>query len=121
MRDVEVDYAVLRDGASIAYEVFGHGPIDLVLPMGRFPIDFMWELPQLAEFLDRLGEMARVIAYDMRGTGASDPLPTIDPSSRMESGAADSLAVMDATGSERVSFVEPVLEWSRAGSRGNCS
>jgi class 3 adenylate cyclase len=105
VRDVEVEFAVGRDGANIAYEVFGRGPIDVVVPMGRFPIDLMWELPQLAEFLDRLGEMARVVAFDMRGTGASDPLPSIDPASLMESEAADSLAVLDAARCERVSFV----------------
>jgi class 3 adenylate cyclase len=104
VRDVEVEFAVQRDGASIAYEVFGNGPIDLLLTMGRFPIDLMWELPQLAEFLDRLGEMARVIAYDARGSGASDPFPA-DPVSQIEMFAGDCLAVLDAVGCDRVSYL----------------
>jgi class 3 adenylate cyclase len=104
VRDVGVEFAVQRDGASIAYEVFGNGPIDLVLAMGRFPIDLMWELPQLAEFLDRLGEMARVIAYDARGSGASDPMPT-DPVSQVEMFAGDCLAVLDAVGCDRATFL----------------
>ena len=91
VRDVEVQYAV-RDGASIAYEVFGNGPVDLALHSSRFPIDLMWDLPQLAEFLDALGRMARVVVWDQRGCGASDPLPTTDGAAGMESAAADSLA-----------------------------
>jgi class 3 adenylate cyclase len=102
---VAVEFAVQRDGASIAYEVFGDGPVDLVLQMGRFPIDLMWELPQLAEFLDRLGESARVIAYDQRGSGASDPLPTTGPVSHVEVFAGDCLAVMDAVGCDRASHM----------------
>jgi pimeloyl-ACP methyl ester carboxylesterase len=103
VRDVEVDYAV-RDGAGIAYEVFGSGSVDLVFS-GRFPIDLMWDLPQLAYFLDALGKVARVIAYDNRGYGASDPLPTTDGAAGTESAAADLLAVMDAVGCDRASLL----------------
>ena len=71
MRDVDVDY-VVRDGAAIAFEVFGNGPVDLVVHQSMFPIDLMWDLPQLAEFMDALGRVARVIMYDSRGSGASD-------------------------------------------------
>jgi class 3 adenylate cyclase len=105
VRDVQVDYAV-RDGASIAYEVFGGGPVDLVMQTGsRFPIDLMWDLPQLADFMDVLGQVARVIVYDNRGSGASDPLPTTDGAAGIESAAADQLAVMDAVGCDRVSVM----------------
>ena len=100
VRDVEVQYAV-RDGASIAYEVFGNGPVDLALHSSRFPIDLMWDLPQLAEFLDALGRIARVVMWDQRGSGASDPLPTTDGAAGMESAAADSLAVLEAAGFDR--------------------
>jgi len=62
MWDVEVKYAV-RDGGRIAYEVFGSGPIDLVFnTYGTCPIDLIWDLPQLARFMDVLGGVARVIA-----------------------------------------------------------
>jgi class 3 adenylate cyclase len=101
MRDTEVQFA-RRDGACIAYEVFGTGPVDLVLrPSNSFPIDLMWDLPQLVEFLDALGRIARVIAYDNRGFGASDPISTTDQAAGLESDAADMLAVLDATGCER--------------------
>jgi hypothetical protein len=44
-------------------------------PGSRHPIDLMWDLPQLADFMDELGQVARVIAFDGHGTGASDPSP----------------------------------------------
>jgi class 3 adenylate cyclase len=106
MPDVAVDFAV-RDGAWIAYEVFGNGPIDLVVNSSvGFPIDLMWELPQLANFMDGLGRVARVIAYDRRGCGASDPLPTTDGAAGVESSAADMLAVLEAVGSEKPSLLD---------------
>jgi len=107
MREGEVRYLV-RDGARIAYEVFGSGPVDLLVVRGgaQFPIDLMWELPQLAEFMDGLGAGARVIVYDSRGTGASDPLPTSDGAAGLENGAADILAVLEAAGSDRPSILD---------------
>jgi class 3 adenylate cyclase len=109
MPDVAVDFAV-RDRAWIAYEVFGNGPIDLVVNSSvAFPIDLMWELPQLADFMDVLGRVARVIAYDRRGSGASDPLPTTDGAAGVESSAADMFAVLEAVGSEKPSLLD--LSW----------
>ncbi len=105
MQDVEVKY-LDRDGGRIAYEVFGSGPIDLVLSMYGVPIDLMWDLPQLAHFLDSLGAVARVIAYDERGNGASDPLPTTDGAAGVESAAADWIAVLDTVGSDRPSMLD---------------
>jgi class 3 adenylate cyclase len=101
----EVQYARTRDGAYVAYEIFGSGPTDLVLNLNLFPIDLMWDLPQLAHFLDALGQLARVIAYDLRGTGASDPLPTTSPDAGLESQAADLLTVLDAAGSDRATLL----------------
>ena len=69
MRDTTVRWAE-SDGTSIAYEVFGTGPIDLLLNEVWSPIDLMWELPQLASFLDQLGAVARVIVFDGLGSGA---------------------------------------------------
>jgi class 3 adenylate cyclase/pimeloyl-ACP methyl ester carboxylesterase len=105
VREVDVEFAV-RDGAYIAYVIFGSGPVDLVLLANTsFPIDLMWDLPPLAEFLDALGEMARVITFDARGQGASDPLPTTDGAAGTENAASDLLAVLDAAGSERPSIM----------------
>ena len=77
MRDAEVRY-VERDGGYLAFSVFGEGPNDLAITQGRFPIDLMRELPQLAAFMEALGRMARVIVWDQRGYGASDPIHDAD-------------------------------------------
>ena len=80
----------------VAYQVFGSGPIDLVLVPGFVSqIENYWEHPDLARWLLRLGSFARVIMFDKRGTGLSDPVsevPSLDL--RMD----DVRAVMDAVG-----------------------
>jgi class 3 adenylate cyclase len=106
MPDVEVQFAN-RDGAHIAYEVFGSGPVDLIVNTGAvFPIDLMWDLPQLADFMEALGQIARVIVYDTRGCGASDPLPTTDGAAGVESASSDLIAVLDAAGSDRATTLD---------------
>jgi class 3 adenylate cyclase len=100
---VEVHYAV-SDGASLAYEVFGSGPTDVLLFQNSGPIDLLWELPQLASFLGQLGECARVIAFDARGTGASDPIvESYGPT--LEAMYDDLNAVLDAVGSDRATIL----------------
>ena len=66
-----------RDGdVSIAYQVFGDGPVDLVHIWGPAThIEHMWDQPRVARFYDRLATFARVLILDRRGTGASDPTP----------------------------------------------
>jgi len=59
----------------VAFQVLGEGP-DLVLTMGAFGhVDLQWEDPGTAVFLRRLASFSRLILFDRRGTGASDPLP----------------------------------------------
>ena len=81
---------------SIAYQVTGDGPLDLVLVLGFVShIDVAWEEPHLAQFLNRLATFSRLILFDKRGTGLSDPVaepPTF--AQRMD----DIRAVMDAAG-----------------------
>ena len=103
MPDAEVRYAEC-DGDYLAYTVFGEGPIDLAITQSRFPIDLMWDLPQLAGFMEALGRMARVIAWDARGYGASDPVREAD--ARLETYSDDLHAVLDAAGSDRVTLFE---------------
>jgi pimeloyl-ACP methyl ester carboxylesterase len=83
---------------SIAYQVTGDGPIDLVLIPGWVShLEKDWEEPRHAHFLDRLGSIGRLIRFDKRGTGLSDRPPRpADLESRMD----DVRAVMDAVGSE---------------------
>jgi class 3 adenylate cyclase len=100
VRDLDVRWA-RHDGKSIAYAVFGAGPVDVLLGQFWCPIDLMWELPQLASFLDELGRMARVIVFDALGKGASDGLPHPDAATIETYGDA-TLAVLDAMHVSRV-------------------
>jgi class 3 adenylate cyclase len=83
----------------IAYQVFGEGDLDLVLVPGFVThVELIWEAEPSACFLEALGSFARVINFDRRGSGLSDPVvdaPTLEE--RMD----DVRAVMDAAGSER--------------------
>jgi class 3 adenylate cyclase len=86
----------------IAYQVVGHGPIDLILVPGFISnLDVYWEEPTLVRFLDRLGSFSRLVLFDKRGTGLSDrvgTLPTLEE--RMD----DVRAVLDAIGSDRAAL-----------------
>lgn len=86
----------------IAYQVIGDGPIDLVIVPGWVShIEVLWEEPQAAAFVRRLGEFSRVILFDKRGTGMSDPVTYAPPvDERMD----DIGAVMDAAGSQRAAL-----------------
>jgi pimeloyl-ACP methyl ester carboxylesterase/DNA-binding CsgD family transcriptional regulator len=87
---------------SIAYQVVGEGPTDLILVPGFVShVEIAWEQPLLARFLGRLASFSRLITFDKRGTGMSDPVtepPTMDE--RMD----DIRAVMDAAGSARATM-----------------
>jgi class 3 adenylate cyclase len=89
---------------NIAYQVIGDGPLDLVVVPGWVShVEFAWELPPLARFLDRLASFARLIVFDKRGTGLSDRVPDAELpglDERME----DLRAVMDATDTKRAAL-----------------
>ena len=94
----EVRY-VRSGGASIAFQVFGAGPPDVVFAPGFVSqLDLAWEEPLLARFLRGLGSFSRVIWFDRVGTGLSDPRPG---ASSLEDEVRDVEAVMDAAGCER--------------------
>ena len=81
---------------SIAYQVFGSGPVDLVVMLGWVShLELMWQHPSLSSFLHRLGRFARVIVFDKRGTGMSD---RAFESMTAEDRIADLEAVLDAAG-----------------------
>ena len=91
-------YAVTSDGVHIAYQVSGHGSIDLLWSEGWLShVEILWELPSYARWMQMLGETFRVIHFDKRGIGLSDRTATPDLETRME----DVRAVLDAAGSER--------------------
>jgi pimeloyl-ACP methyl ester carboxylesterase len=91
-----------RSGAvNIAYQVVGSGPIDLVFVMGWVShLEYFWNEPSFARFLDRLASKTRLILFDKRGTGLSDPVP-IDQLPTLEQRLDDVRAVMEAVGSTR--------------------
>jgi pimeloyl-ACP methyl ester carboxylesterase len=93
-----VRYARSGD-ASIAYQVLGSGPVDVVFVMGWVShLECFWNEPSFARFLTRLAGFSRLIVFDKRGTGLSDraaDLPSLEQ--RME----DVRAVMAAAGSRR--------------------
>ena len=83
----------------IAYQVFGEGDLDLVLVPGFVThVELIWEAEPSARFLEALGSFARVINFDRRGSGLSDPVPDAPT---LEERMDDVRAVMDAAGSER--------------------
>src|SRR6185312_16431107 len=94
-------YALSGD-AHIAYQVFGEGDLDLVFVPGFVSnIEHYWEMPQVPELLERLGSFARVMIFDKRGTGLSDPVAGPPP---LEQRMDDMQAVMDAAEVERASL-----------------
>jgi hypothetical protein len=65
-------YATTPDGVSIAYQVTGDGPLDLVfLSAYTIPIDLLWEEPSFVRVAKRLGGFSRTVWCDARGHGAS--------------------------------------------------
>jgi class 3 adenylate cyclase len=99
----ETRYAKSGD-LNIAYQVVGEGPFDLVYVPGWVSnIEAMWEEPSHARLLRRLASFSRLILFDKRGTGLSDPVP-LDRLPTLEERMDDVRAVMDAAGSERAAL-----------------
>ncbi|KAA1416886.1 adenylate/guanylate cyclase domain-containing protein [Nocardioides humilatus] len=88
---------------SVAYQVVGEGPIDIVIVPGFVShVELIWEIPTAVHILERLSTFARLILFDKRGSGLSDPVvgaPTLEE--RMD----DVRAVMEAAGSERAAII----------------
>ena len=88
---------------SIAYQVWGNGPIDLVYAQGWISnVEYAWENPDIARHLMRLGTFARIMRFDRRGMGLSD---RDVKSLTLEERVDDIRAVMDAVGSERAALL----------------
>lgn len=90
------------DGASIAYQAVGEGPVDVVFVPFLINLVWAWEQPIFADFCRGLTAFSRLILLDKRGTGLSDrprDMPTLE--TRMD----DIRAVMDEAGSERAALI----------------
>lgn len=99
-----IAYATTADGLNIAFQSFGEGPLDLVfVPAAVSHLEASWDDPELAELYRRLGEFARVIVFDKRGTGMSDPVSLVDPPTLADM-VDDVGAVMESAGSERAAL-----------------
>ncbi|MFL6182889.1 MAG: alpha/beta fold hydrolase, partial [Actinomycetes bacterium] len=91
-------YAKAPDGASIAYQVVGDGPVDLVCATGIWSnVEMMWDDRAWGRYLTRLASFSRLILFDMRGVGLSDR-GTEPPVLELQ--RDDVAAVMDAAGSK---------------------
>ena len=89
----------------VAYQVVGDGPVDLVINAGFWgSFDVEWENLAIRLFHQRLAGFARVIQFDRRGTGGSDPVP-LNGLPPWEAFAEEIEAVLDAVGSERAALM----------------
>ena len=93
----------VRSGdVSIAYQVVGDGPFDLVfVPPFVTHIELIWRIPSFAPVLARLASFSRLIRFDKRGTGMSD---RVSGAPNLETRMDDVRAVMDAVGSNRAAL-----------------
>jgi class 3 adenylate cyclase len=100
----ETRYARLGD-LHLAYQVLGEGPPDILLLDQWFGhVDAQWDVPPLAELRERLASFGRLIMFDKRGTGLSDPIPTSSLPT-LEELMADIPAVLETVGSERAVMI----------------
>jgi pimeloyl-ACP methyl ester carboxylesterase len=89
----------------IAYQVIGDGPLDIVFVPGWVShLEMNWEMPALAQFLNRLASFSRVIIFDKRGTGLSDAVQVAQLPS-LEQRMDDVRAVMDEARVERATLI----------------
>src|ERR1700674_68509 len=87
---------------NIAYQVVGDGPLDLVFVPGFVShLDLLWADPRIARFLEKLPSFSRLIMFDKRGTGLSDPVAAPAP---LEDRMDDVRAVMDAARSQHAAL-----------------
>jgi class 3 adenylate cyclase/pimeloyl-ACP methyl ester carboxylesterase len=97
--DAITRYTRSSDGVSIAYQVHGEGPLDLVWVPGFVShVELLWEQPSVARFMRRLASFSRLIIFDKRGQGLSD---RPGAPATLEDSMGDLRAVLDAVGSER--------------------
>ena len=91
----DTSYASCGD-LSLAYQVFGDGPIELVF-VGPFisHVELFWTVPEFKAFFDQLATFCRIVVFDKAGVGLSDPVPHVRT---LDDRVAEIEAVMDAVG-----------------------
>ena len=99
----ETRYAKSGD-LNIAYQVVGDAELDLIYVPGWISnVELMWDEPAHAHVLDRLASFSRLILFDKRGTGLSDPVP-LDRLPTLEERMDDVRAVLDAVECEQAAL-----------------
>jgi len=94
-----------NNGLHVAYQLVGDGPIDVVMLTQWFSnIDSQWDVPPLAEYTRRHARFGRVLPFDKRGTGLSDPVPATELPS-IEEWMDDLRAVLDENGIGRAVLI----------------
>lgn len=94
--------------AYIAFQVLGNGQRDVLVVMDGFiPIDTMEGEPRIERSMSRLASFGRLIRFDRRGIGLSDPVSPSSPPT-IEQWTADALAVLDAAGSTSAAVMAAV-------------
>jgi class 3 adenylate cyclase len=100
----ETRFAKVGD-VHIAYQVVGDGPIDILfIDTWVHHVEAVWDFPEFARLLRRLASFGRLIHFDRRGTGLSDPVP-LDRLPDFDTQVEDVVAVLDAAGSERPAII----------------
>jgi class 3 adenylate cyclase len=101
----ETRYAPTPDGAFVAYQVTGDGGTDLLAVFSHgISVEDQIDGPTCGPFIERLSAFARVIRFDRRGTGLSDPIARIDETT-WEHWLDDAVAVLDAAGATTVTVL----------------
>jgi class 3 adenylate cyclase len=100
----KTNYVRVGEG-DVAYQVFGDGPIDLLLSYGLgVHVEIIWEVPIWRKILTLLSSFTRLILFDRRGTGASDSI-SFDGVPTWEESIEDMIAVLDAVGSTQTAIM----------------
>ena len=96
---------VTSGDVQLAYQVFGGGAFDLLF-IGNWAsnVEAMWEHPAMVRYFHRLGRFARVICFDKRGVGVSDPVPS-GALPTLEQWMDDARVVMDAAGARQAAII----------------
>jgi class 3 adenylate cyclase len=84
----------------LAFQVVGDGALDLLLIDTWVPhVEAVWDFPDFARFLRRLSSFGRLIHFDRRGTGLSDPMP-LARLPDLQTQVGDAVAVLKAAGAD---------------------
>jgi class 3 adenylate cyclase len=89
----------------LAYQTVGDGPLDVFLvDTWVHHVEAVWDFPEFARFLRRLASFGRLIHFDRRGTGLSDPVP-LDRLPDVATQVEDAITVLDAAGSRQPAVI----------------